>query len=48
MDRGRQTAIFNYEISTTWDTKPRPTPQMTSILLTGPEQVTRPKPLETI
>jgi len=29
----RQTTTHNYEISTTWETKPRMTPQKTSQLL---------------
>jgi hypothetical protein len=33
MDRDRQTATHNHEISTTWETKPRTTPQKTSQLL---------------
>jgi len=44
----RQTATLNYEISTMWETKPRTTPQKTSRLWMGPEQVTRPKPLQAI
>ena len=36
----------NYEISTMWETKPRTTPQKTSRLLMGLEQVTRPKTLQ--
>jgi len=43
----RQTATLNYEISTVWETKPRTTSQKTSGLLMGPEQVTRPKTLQT-
>ena len=35
----RQTATPNYEMSTMWETKPRTTPQKTSRLLMGPEQV---------
>jgi len=46
MDRDRQTATLNYEISTVWETKPRTTPQKNSRLLMGPEQVTRPKTLQ--
>ena len=42
----RQTATFNYEISTVWETMPRTTPQKTYRLLMGPEQVTRPKTLQ--
>jgi hypothetical protein len=34
MDRDRQTATLNYELSTVWETKPRTTNQMTSGLLT--------------
>jgi len=41
----RQTATFNYEISTVWETKPRTTPQRNSGLLVGPEQGTRHKTL---
>jgi hypothetical protein len=47
MDR-RQTATLNYEISTVWETKPKTTPQKTSGLILGTEQVTRPKTLQTI
>ena len=43
----RQTATLNYEISTMWETKPRTTPQKTSRLLMGVEQVTRPKAPQT-
>ena len=43
MDRDRQTATLNYEISTMWETKPRTTPQKTSRLLMGLEHFTRPK-----
>jgi hypothetical protein len=45
MDRDRQTATLNYEVSTMWETKPRTTPRKTSRLLMGPEQVTRLKTL---
>jgi len=38
----RQTATHNCEISTVWEMKPMATPQNTSQLLVGPEQVTRP------
>ena len=48
MDRGRQAAALNYEISTMWEMKSRTAPQVTSRLFMGPEQVTRPKTLETI
>jgi len=44
----RQTATLNYELSTIWETKTRTTPQKTSRLLMGPEQVTRPKTLQAI
>jgi len=41
MDRDRQTATLNYEISTVWEMKPRTTTQKkTSRLLMGPELVT--------
>jgi hypothetical protein len=30
MDRDRQTATFHYAVSTTWETKPRTTPQKIS------------------
>jgi len=40
MDRGRQTATLNYEISTMCETKPRKIPQKISKLFVGPEQVT--------
>jgi len=39
---------LNYDISTMWETKPRMTPQKTSQLFMGPEQVTRPKALHAI
>ena len=45
MEGDRQTATPNYGISTMWETKPRTTPQKTSRVLMGPEQVTRPKTL---
>jgi hypothetical protein len=48
MDRDRQTATLNYEMSTVWGTKPRTSRQQTSGLLVGPEQVTRPKTLPDI
>ena len=41
IDRDRQTATLNCEISTVWETKPRVTPRNTSGLLVGPEKVTR-------
>jgi len=44
----RQTAIFNCEISTLWETNPRTTPQRNSGLLMGPEQGTRYKTLQSI
>jgi hypothetical protein len=44
----RQTATLNYEISTTWETNQRTTPQKTSRLLMGPGQVTRPKSLQAL
>jgi len=44
MDRERQTATLNCEISTMWETKPRTTPQKASRLLMGLEQVMTPKP----
>jgi len=46
MDREKQTATLNYEMSTAWEKKPRATPQKTSRLLVGPEKVTRPKTLQ--
>lgn len=39
---------FNYEISTTWETKLTTSPQKTSRILMGTEQVTRPKNLKAI
>jgi hypothetical protein len=48
MDRNRQTATLNYEISTMWEMKPGTTPQKTSGVLLGPEQVTRHKTLQAI
>ena len=44
MDRDRQTATLNCEISIMWKTKPRTTSQNASRLLMGIEQVTMPKP----
>jgi len=46
MDRDRQTATLNCEISTLWETKPRTTPQKTSEQLMGPAQVRRPKTVQ--
>ena len=46
MDRDRLT--INYEMSTMWETDPRTTPQKTSGLLMGLEQITRPKILQVI
>jgi hypothetical protein len=48
MDRDRQTATLNYEISTVLVTKPTTTPQKASPLLNGQEQVTRLKTLRII
>ena len=52
MDRDRQTdrqnATLNYEISTVWGTEPRMTPQKTSGLLMGPEEVTMYKTLQAV
>jgi hypothetical protein len=45
LDTDRQTATLNCGKSTTWEMKPRMTPQKTSRLLMGPEQVMRPKTL---
>jgi hypothetical protein len=45
--QGRSTTL-TYEIWTMWETNPRTTPQKTSWLLMGPEQVTRPKTLQSI
>jgi hypothetical protein len=42
MDRDRQTATLNYEISTVWETKPRTTTQKTYRLLMGPVQELKP------
>ena len=42
MDRDRQTATLNYEISTVWELKPRTTTQKTSRLLMGPVQELNP------
>jgi len=44
----RQTATFNYEISTVRETKPRTTPQRTYGLLVGTKQGTRRKILQAI
>jgi len=44
----RQTSTLNYEMSTTWETKPRTNLQKTSPVLMGSEQVTRPKSLQVI
>jgi len=44
-NKQRQTTTLNYEISIMWEMKPSTTPQKTSPLLNGPEQVTRPKTL---
>jgi hypothetical protein len=44
----RQTATLNYEISTMRETTPRTTPQKTSRLLMGAEQVTGPKTLQAL
>ena len=46
MDRDRQTATLNYEISIMWGRKPKTTPQENSRLLMGAEQVTKPKTLQ--
>ena len=43
----RQTATLNFQIKTVWDTKPRTTRQKTFRLVTGREQVTRPKTCKT-
>jgi len=43
-----QTSTLNYEMSTTWETKPRTNLQKTSPSLMGPEQVTRLKFLQAI
>ena len=48
MDRDRQTATLNYEMSTTCEKKPKATPQKTPRWLMGPEKVTRPKSLQGI
>jgi hypothetical protein len=40
MDRERQIATLNYEISIMWETKPRAIPRKPSCLLTGQEQIT--------
>jgi hypothetical protein len=48
MGRDRQTATINFEISTVWETKPMTTPQKKFRLVTGPEQVTRPKTMQDI
>jgi hypothetical protein len=48
MDRDRQTATLNYEISTVLEVKPGTTPQKTSGLLVGPEQGTRHKTLQAV
>jgi hypothetical protein len=45
MDRDRQTATLNCEVSTVWETKPRTTPHKTSGRLMEPEQVTWSKPV---
>ena len=42
------TTTLIYEISTIWEMKPRTTPQKTSQLLKGAEQVVRPKTLQPI
>jgi hypothetical protein len=42
----RQTATPNYEILTTWERKPRKTPQENSRLIMGMEQVTKPETLQ--
>jgi hypothetical protein len=44
----RQTATPNYEISIMWERKLRKTPQKTSRLLLGWEQVKRPETLQAI
>jgi len=44
----RQTNTLIYEISTTWEMKPRKLPQKTSQLLKGGEQFVRPKTLQPI
>jgi len=44
----RETDKLNYEISAVWETKSGKTPQNTSRLLMGPEQVTGPKSLQII
>jgi len=44
----RETATLNYEISTMWERKPRKTPQKTSRLLTGQEQVMSPETLQVV
>ena len=43
-----ESVTFNYETSTVWVTKPRKSHQKSSGLLEGPEQGTRPKPLQAI
>ena len=44
----RQRTTLSYEISTTWETKSRMTPQKTSQLLMVLEKVMRPKSLQAI
>ena len=41
----RQTTTHNYGTPTMWATKPKMTPQKSSRLLMGSEEVTRPKTL---
>ena len=48
LDRDRQTAMLNCEISAVWETKLTTTMQKTSRLLMRPELVTRPKTLKAI
>jgi hypothetical protein len=42
MDKDRQTATLNYEISAAWEMKPRTTTQKISRLLMGPVQELKP------